>query len=77
MRNDKIQLVFELFDSFKDKPFNMNSIVFTTIIKGFVNQQKFNDALIFFNKIKHRKELPGMVITYNCALDIYSNNLNI
>lgn len=48
MKNGKSELVLELFDSLKDKYFNMNSIVFTTIIKGFINQEKFNEALQFF-----------------------------
>ena len=45
MKNGKTDLVMELFDSWKDNYFNMNSIVFTTIVKGFINQKKYDEAL--------------------------------
>jgi len=45
MKNGKTDLVMELFDSLKDNYFNMNSIVFTTIVKGFINQKKYDEAL--------------------------------
>lgn len=48
---------------------NLNSIVFTAIMKGFMNRNKFDDTIEFFNQIKEMKDLPGMIITYNCALD--------
>lgn len=40
-RNDKMELVIEIYESMKDHYFNMNSIVFTTIIKGFLTTKKF------------------------------------
>lgn len=73
MKNGKFDLVLDLFEKLKDEYYNKNSIVFTTIVKGFLNKGKYDDALLFFEKIKHLKELPGMIITFNCALDIYSN----
>lgn len=57
--------------------FNMNSIVFTTIIKGYINNKKYSEAIKFFETIKIHTSLPGMIITYNCALDIYANTQNI
>eukprot|EP00178_Gracilaria_changii_P020624 TRINITY_DN60136_c0_g1_i1.p1 TRINITY_DN60136_c0_g1~~TRINITY_DN60136_c0_g1_i1.p1 ORF type:complete len:101 (-),score=13.43 TRINITY_DN60136_c0_g1_i1:764-1066(-) len=55
----------------------MNSIVFTTIIKGYLKNKDYQNALKFFDTIKNYTELPGMIITYNCALDIYANMLDI
>lgn len=72
-RNDKMNLVIDIYSSMKEHYFNMNSIVFTTIIKGFIKSRKYKEALTFFSSIKHYTNLPGMIITYNCALDIYAN----
>lgn len=49
----------------------MNSIVFTTVIKGLLKKEAFNEAIEFFNSIKGYYKLPGMIITFNCALDVY------
>jgi pentatricopeptide repeat protein len=73
----KMNLVIDIYDSLNEHYFNMNSIVFTTIIKGFLKSKAFKEAIDFFKKIKHHKDLPGMIITYNCALDIYANQLDI
>lgn len=35
-KNKKMNLVVEMYESMKDHYFNMNSIVFTTIIKGYL-----------------------------------------
>ena len=72
-KNKRMDLVEEIHSSLKDHFFNENSIVFTTIIKGYINAKDYKKALEFFGKVKHYTELPGMIITYNCALDIYAN----
>lgn len=72
-KNNRMDLVMELYDSLKDHFFNNNSIVFTTIIKGYLKGKDYEKALEFFHKIKDHKSLPGIIITYNCALDIYAN----
>lgn len=72
-RNDKMNLVIDMYELMKNHYFNMNSIVFTTIIKGFLTTKKYSEALSFFNTVKKHTSLPGMIITYNCALDIYAN----
>lgn len=70
-KSGKMNIALRIFDSLKSSNVNMNSIVFTTIIKGFINAQAYNDAIKFFTDIKHYTDLPGMIITYNCALDLY------
>lgn len=72
-KNGRMDLAVEIYESLKDHFFNNNSIVFTTIIKGYLNLKKYKEALEFFEKVKNFKELPGIIITYNCALDIYAN----
>ena len=49
----------------------MNSIVFTTVIKGLLKKEAYNEAIEFFDSIKGYYKLPGMIITFNCALDVY------
>ena len=71
-KNGKMNLAIKIYESLRRHEFNLNSIVFTTIIKGFLKSKHYQMALEFFNKIKHHTELPGMIITYNCALDIYA-----
>lgn len=76
-RNGRMDVVMDIYHYLDDHFFNMNSIVFTTIIKGYLKSKQYEKALDFFQKIKHHRELPGMIITYNCALDIYANKLEI
>merc|ERR1719322_202429 len=49
----------------------LSSIIFTTMIKGFILTEEYSSALKIFNDIKHLIEQPGMIITYNCALDVF------
>jgi len=49
---------------------NFNSIVFTTVVKGFIKSRAYKEALNFFERIKKNTDLPGMIITFNCALDV-------
>jgi len=70
-KSGKMSIALKIFESLKNSNVNMNSIVFTTIIKGYINSQSYNEAIKFFNEIKHYVDLPGMIITYNCALDLY------
>lgn len=72
-RNDKMDLAMEVYEYLKDHYFNMNSIVFTTIIKGYIKSKEYKEAIKFFESIKHHIDLPGMIISYNCALDVYAN----
>lgn len=67
-----MNLAIKIYESLRKHEFNLNSIVFTTIIKGFLKSKHYQLALEFFTKVKHHTELPGMIITYNCALDIYA-----
>ena len=38
-KNNRMDLVMDIYSSLKDHYFNQNSIVFTTIIKGFINSK--------------------------------------
>ncbi len=73
-KSGKMDIAMKIFESLKKNEINLNSIVFTTIVKGFGKAGAFDKAIKFFNQIKAYKDLPGMIITYNCALDIYAQN---
>ena len=70
-KSGKMEMAMKIFESLKTSHANMNSIVFTTIIKGFMNSEAYPAAIAFFNTVRPLTELPGMIITYNCMLDLY------
>lgn len=72
-RNGLMEEAIRVYEFVGEHYFNNNSIVFTTLIKGYLKQKDYIKALEFFNRVKDHKELPGIIITYNCALDIYAN----
>jgi pentatricopeptide repeat protein len=71
VKTNKMQNALKIYDSLRDSKVNMNTIVYTTMIKGFINQEMFEEAMMFFEGVKDNVELPGMIITYNCVLDLY------
>ena len=48
------------------------SSTYTSIIKCYADNWKYKEALNFFNGIKHNKSMTGLLITYNCALNVYT-----
>lgn len=70
-KGDMVKAI-EIFTKLEKNNYILNSIVFTTIIKGYKKQKDYNGAYRFFNSIKHKTELPGVIITFNCLLDIHS-----
>ncbi len=76
-KNGNMNIAMKIYNSLLKNQINLNSIVFTTILKGFCKNEAFDEALVFFKEVKHHTELPGMIITYNCALDILTKKNNI
>ena len=76
-KTGQMKLAMKIFNHLKQFELNMNSIVFTTVIKGLLKKQAYNEAIEFFSSIKSYKSLPGMIITFNCALDVYIKNNQI
>lgn len=70
-KSGKMDVAMKIFESLKNSTANMNSIVFTTIIKGFINSEGYPQAIQFFQTVRTLTDLPGMIITYNCMLDLY------
>lgn len=68
-KTGQMDKAMKIYENFKNAKMSMNSIVFTTIMKGFLKADRFDDALSFFESIRCHKQLTGMIITYNCALD--------
>lgn len=70
-KSGKMDIAIKIYESLSKTKLNYNSIVYTTIIKGFIKVERFQEAVDFFESIKRHKDLTGMIITYNCALDVY------
>lgn len=69
-KNGNMNIALKIYKILKKSEINLNSIVFTTIIKGFIRSEAYEEALGFFNEVKMHQDLSGMIITYNCALDV-------
>lgn len=69
-KSKKMDWAYSLYKKLRVGKVELSSIIFTTMIKGFINLGDFEQAMILFNEIKHLTEQPGMIITYNCALDV-------
>lgn len=76
-KSGRMDIALKIYDNLKKSNLGISSIVFTTIMTGFVKQQRYKEGIDFFNDIKHYTELGGMLITYNCALDIHVRNEDI
>lgn len=61
----------KIFDYLEALSSNMNSIIFTTMLKGYIKNEQFSEAIRFFERVKKYTHLNGMIITFNCALDLY------
>lgn len=59
-----------IFRKLRAHKVELSSIIFTTMIKGFIHVGDYDQAMTVFNEIRHLTEQPGMIITYNCALDV-------
>ena len=72
-KSGKMEIALKIYQALSKTGLNLNSIVFTTIIKGFLKHGRSEEAIKFFNTIRHHTNLSGMIITYNCALDVLVN----
>ena len=66
----RMDLCIRIYETLQSVNLHMNSIIFTTILKGYLKLEHYEAAMDFFNRIKKHTAVPGMLITYNCALDI-------
>jgi pentatricopeptide repeat protein len=66
----RMEWALAIFRKLRASGVELSSIIFTTMIKGFINMGDYANALVVFGEIKHLIEQPGMIITYNCALDV-------
>ena len=70
----EVEVAVEIYKILRQSNIGLNSIVFTTILTGYIKKKMFSEAICFFDGIKDNTELSGMLITYNCALDIHARN---
>ena len=66
----KMDIALKIYENLKKSDLGISSIVFTTLLTGFVKKESYDKGMDFFMTIKDHTDLPGMLITYNCALDI-------
>lgn len=66
----RMDWAYAIYRKLRDNKVELSSIIFTTMIKGFINVGDYDRAMSTFKEIKHLTEQPGMIITYNCALDV-------
>lgn len=66
----RMDLCINIYTALETVNLHMNSIIFTTILKGYIKLEQYETAINFFLKVKKHTQLTGMIITYNCALDI-------
>lgn len=69
-KSKQMDHAYVIFEKLRKSNIELSSIIFTTMIKGFINAGDHKTALIVFNDIKHLVQQPGMIITYNCVLDL-------
>lgn len=72
-KSGRMDNAMAIYKKLRKNNIELSSIIFTTMIKGFINIEDYKSALEVFNDIKHLTEQPGMIITYNCALDVMIN----
>jgi len=70
-KTGNMDVALRIYNCLRAKNLVMNSIVFTTLMKGYLKQGAYDQAIAFFKQVKDKKEMTGMLITYNCALDCY------
>lgn len=77
-KSGNMELSMHLYSILRKTHTNLSSIVFTTLLSGFIKAEKYQEGIEFFKSIKSHTHLNGMLITYNCALDAYvrMNNMD-
>lgn len=69
-KNQRMDQALVIFHKLREHKVELSSIIFTTMIKGFINAGDLKTAMQIFKEVKHAVDQPGMIITYNCALDV-------
>jgi pentatricopeptide repeat protein len=70
LKNHHMDQALEIFRKLLRSKVELSSIIFTSIIKAFINAADYKTAYQIFKEVKHFTANPGIIITYNCALDL-------
>ena len=78
VKNDRLDLALVLIDKMKADKIRINTIVSTTLIKGFSKNRKLDEALKVFATMKENHYSRPNQITYNCILNacVKCGNMN-
>ena len=60
---------FELYESLKKESYEMNTILYTTLIKAYTKQKNINKVIEIFNTMKQSQNSKPNIITYNSIID--------
>jgi pentatricopeptide repeat protein len=71
VKNNRLDLALLLFDRIKQDKIELNTILYTTLIKGLSKVNKVTEASELFNLMKKNSKTYPNLITYNCMIDAY------
>ena len=77
VKNDRMDLALILVDKIKQDNIALNTILYTTLIKGFSRANKLQEALKIFNLMKEQPKTSPNIISYNCIIDACVKGENI
>ena len=71
IRNRNIEKAEEVFRSMEEDKAIINTIIYTTMIKGYSNARRVEDALALYEKMKLSSNIKPNNITYNSLIDCW------
>ena len=69
VKNDRMDLALILVDKMKQDNIALNTILYTTLIKGFSRANKLEEAVKIFDLMKAQPKALPNIISYNCIID--------
>ena len=69
IKNNDLNKAFELYESLKNESYEMNTILYTTLIKAYTKQKDINKVIEIFNTMKNSQNSKPNIITYNSIID--------
>ena len=69
VKGNMVDRALEVFDMMKRDKVPANTIIYTTIIKGFSKTKRLTEALDLFSSMRSRENIKPNNVTYNSILD--------
>lgn len=71
-KQNNLEKSIQLYNKMNAFGIEFISSTYTSIIKCYSENKKYREALKYFDSIRHNKQMTGLLITYNCALNVYT-----